>query len=370
MNAIKAQRVLIADDNEDVRELVGIALDGYRLSFADDGEQALESVRRQQPDLVVLDIMMPRMDGFAFLEAIQRDETVRFLKVVVLSAKTMKDDMLKGFSLGAIDYLTKPFRTDVLRAKVDRLVQMRFAEEVAAYQRMVWRFLNHHLRNGLNVMAISNSILRTGEGSGASRSSLDMMSAAIDEMTHLVEQGTFLNDLASSPVWLAPVNLCRVVEDGVSEARGRALAAGGRRIDLVLPDADERPCLVAGNEPLLRRAMRSVLIAAIQRTCGGDGIAVTVRQHMSDFRIEVTDRGAPLSRAIRDRLFTPFNCEWTDLPAAHGVPSGGIGLDLPIAHLTARLCGGDLSVDSHRGTTTFTFTLPLANTRATLAMAG
>ena len=115
-------RILVVDDNPDIRGLVGLTLSKYRLSYACDGESGLEATRALRPDLVVLDVMMPKLDEFGFLDAISNDPRLRFTKVLVLSAKSLTEDLLTGYKLGALDYVTKPFRRDILSAKVDRLI--------------------------------------------------------------------------------------------------------------------------------------------------------------------------------------------------------------------------------------------------------
>ena len=123
VNFKQRHRVLVVDDNRDIRELLGLELQDHQVFFAVDGEEGLAETRRLKPDLVVLDIMMPKLDGFSFLREVERDDGLKFLKVLVLSAKSTKEDLLQGLELGAIDYLTKPFKHDILAAKVDRLLR-------------------------------------------------------------------------------------------------------------------------------------------------------------------------------------------------------------------------------------------------------
>jgi DNA-binding response OmpR family regulator len=96
--------------------------DGYRVCIADNGLNALYTARLEKPDLILLDIMMPQMDGYAFLKTYRTEAQV---PVIVLSAKLEKDDRLHGFDLGADDYITKPFDLDELSARI-RAVLRRF----------------------------------------------------------------------------------------------------------------------------------------------------------------------------------------------------------------------------------------------------
>jgi signal transduction histidine kinase/CheY-like chemotaxis protein len=118
-------RVILADDNADmrayVRELLGRI---YTIEAVADGELALASARRQRPDLIITDVMMPRMDGFGLLAAIRRDESLQSVPVVLLSARAGEEARIEGFDAGADDYLIKPFSARELIARVGALLEL------------------------------------------------------------------------------------------------------------------------------------------------------------------------------------------------------------------------------------------------------
>lgn len=132
-------RILVVDDNDDIRQLVNSVLmdDGHNVQLAADGEAALEMLRTDPPDVVLLDIMMPRVDGYTVLKTMVSEGLKRRTKVIVLTAKTNEADWLQGYRLGADDYMTKPFTmeeltqtlSDVLRMTPQQLAQRR-AEEL------------------------------------------------------------------------------------------------------------------------------------------------------------------------------------------------------------------------------------------------
>lgn len=117
-------KILIVDDDADVRAVIEIALDGHECVMAEDGIEALDILARGGFDAVVLDVMMPRMDGIDTLRTIRRDSDLKDLPVLMLTAKVGEDDHLRGFRSGADAYLTKPFDPDVLAAAVDELRTM------------------------------------------------------------------------------------------------------------------------------------------------------------------------------------------------------------------------------------------------------
>jgi DNA-binding response OmpR family regulator len=122
MHPMSEQTVLVVDDEEAIAEAVRARLEseGYRVVVAYDGPQAIEAHREHQPDLVVLDLMLPGMDGLEVCKAIQRDG---WTPVLMLTAKTEEADKVAGFAVGADDYLTKPFSLRELAARVKAILR-------------------------------------------------------------------------------------------------------------------------------------------------------------------------------------------------------------------------------------------------------
>jgi len=115
-------KVLIAEDSSTVRRLVAARLtaDGYEVLEASDGEQALALARSEHPDLLVLDKVMPGLDGFEVVRTLRDDPLTRAMPIVMLSEQTSEDDVLGGLGLGVDDYMPKPFSPHELSARVRR----------------------------------------------------------------------------------------------------------------------------------------------------------------------------------------------------------------------------------------------------------
>lgn len=116
----KDQLILIVDDDPNLREIVRFALekDGYATVQASDGKQALEAFKAKRPALIVLDVMMPELDGAGTLAALRAAETTRDIPVVFLTAKAMPAEVERLKALGAVDVLTKPFEPRELAAQL------------------------------------------------------------------------------------------------------------------------------------------------------------------------------------------------------------------------------------------------------------
>lgn len=119
-----SQKILIADDEPNIVISVEFLLkrEGYSVSVAGDGEEALAKIRSDSPDLVVLDVMMPRKTGFEVCQELRSDPALKQLRVLMLTAKGRDTEVAKGLALGADAYMTKPFSTAELVAKVKELL--------------------------------------------------------------------------------------------------------------------------------------------------------------------------------------------------------------------------------------------------------
>lgn len=120
----RKQLILIADDRPSSRELLRVVLErtGYDVLEAPDGEAALDLIRNREPDLVLLDLQMPKLDGIAVLEAVRRDPRFARLPIVALTASAMRGDKERILAAGFTDYLAKPAGPEQLRETVARLL--------------------------------------------------------------------------------------------------------------------------------------------------------------------------------------------------------------------------------------------------------
>ncbi len=122
-----SSKILIADDEPNILISLEFLMkrEGYQVSVAHDGQEALDAIGRERPDLVLLDVMMPRKNGHEVCQAIRADAALNGLRVLMLTAKGRDTDVAKGLALGADDYMTKPFSTKELAQKVRELLEPR-----------------------------------------------------------------------------------------------------------------------------------------------------------------------------------------------------------------------------------------------------
>ncbi len=142
------QNILIVDDiPTNIQLLVSILeKEGYAISFALDGEQALELIADEQFDLILLDVMMPGLSGFEICTTIKKMPEMQSIPIIFLTAKTERTDILNGFSVGGADYITKPFNTPELLARVQTHLELKRAGDLLIGQNKALTHKNEELK--------------------------------------------------------------------------------------------------------------------------------------------------------------------------------------------------------------------------------
>lgn len=126
------ERILVVDDEEDLLELIryNLGKEGYQVRCVSSGELALQEVRSQVPDLILLDLMLPTVDGLSVCKILKSDQDTKNIPIVMVTAKTEEADIVTGLELGADDYITKPFSPRVLLARVRAVLRRKLAQSL------------------------------------------------------------------------------------------------------------------------------------------------------------------------------------------------------------------------------------------------
>ena len=120
-NKLTDAKILIVEDEPQINRLVELVLqsDGYyKIRKAFDGQTALNMIKEDKPDLMLLDVMIPNIDGFSLCKLIKEDKTLNSIRIIMLTAKKMEEDILQGFEYGGVDYIAKPFSNKILLARI------------------------------------------------------------------------------------------------------------------------------------------------------------------------------------------------------------------------------------------------------------
>jgi two-component system sensor histidine kinase/response regulator len=352
-------RVLVVDDDRMTQMLLrrNLTQAGYEVESASDGKEALEKLATAPYDLVVLDFVMPGMDGYEVLGKITADERMREVPVVVVSGIDDKANAALLVEAGAADYLTKPVDGGLLRARSARCIEakrsrereQRLLEEVrASYAKLreseavreqLTHMIVHDLRTPLTSLLGSLKLLTSGKvPEGGQAPMLDLALAtgsSLNEMInellelHRLESGADIIDKATIPVdrpSRAAVDKVR----GLAETRGVALK--------VEAPNDEAPL----DESKLERVLVNLLGNAIKYSPRGTEVALEVTSRDGETRFEVVDHGPGIPERDRERIFERFY-----RGANQDMPSTGLGL--AFCKLAIESHGGKIWVDSKVG---------------------
>ncbi len=142
------EQILVVDDEEDILELVrfNLSKEGYRTVCAETGEKAVEIARSEIPDLIVLDLMLPGMDGLEVTKFLKKDPETQHIPIIMLTAKGEESDVVTGLELGADDYVTKPFSPKILLARVKAVLRRKMEDP----------------SDGSEVLSIHNLVIHSG----------------------------------------------------------------------------------------------------------------------------------------------------------------------------------------------------------------
>jgi two-component system, sensor histidine kinase and response regulator len=368
---VTRQRILVVEDDrvllEGLRDMLEIA--GYAPVIATGAREGLASIAEALPDLIVSDIMMPDMDGYAFFRAVRARPEWTAVPFIFLSARSEGADVRTGKSLGAEDYITKPFeQDDLLTAITSRLRRsseldaVRRREFDALAQRLTIT-LNHELRSPLAEVSAYAQLLDAGGTDLAAEEFDDLMRGLQDgvaRLARIVEDIVLLADLRSGRARTAFElrrarldDVARIVREACAPFDG-ALRARDLVLDLDVPD-DLPP--VDGDAAYLRGAIARLVDNAVKfsRRAGG-AIRVTAAADGPWIRISVTDKGIGIAEAAAATMFDAFRQHDRER-----LEQQGLGNGLTICHGLVALHRGEISVDSRQGAgATFTVRLPVA----------
>lgn len=357
---VKLPKVLLADDNADMRAYIsGILADAYLVAAVADGQAALEQVHTFRPDLVLADVMMPRLSGNGLLRALRDDERTRQLPVIFLSARAGEDAAIEGLDAGADDYLSKPFSARELRARVRThialsCVRRERAEQLEQSNQELEAFsysVSHDLRTPLRAIdGFSNAILthKADRLDEEGKDYLQRVRRAAARMGELIDELLNLSRVSRAPLSRCSVSFTKLatqVAASLHELQPTRNVAFEAEAD-VLTYADPR---------LLRIVLENLLDNAWKFTGHQPSTKVRVGRIGSadEPTFFVEDNGAGFDQTYAQRLFQPFQ----RLHLERDYPGTGIGL--AIVHRIVSRHGGRVWAEGreNRGAT-FYFTLP------------
>jgi len=366
--------VLIVDDMpENLQVLAGhLTKAGYEILAAPSGTRALALIRNRKPDLILLDIMMPVMDGLEVCRILKSEADSADIPVIFITARTDTDDILQGFQLGAVDYVTKPFKAEELVARVRTHLELKGARDMLlTYNRQLER-ISRHLRR-LNedknrFLGIVSHDIRGAFGNVVSVSRL----FADDDGPPSEELGDLLRDIgveAEHMIALAQ-NLLNIdaIERRELTLRGERVETGpllefavnahqlAAKVKDITFHLEGDDLMIRGDLTACRQILTNLVSNAVKYSLPHSSVWVEIRAVAGRrIALSVRDEGPGLSAEDQRMLFRPF----TRLSANAAAHEHSVGLGLSIVKLMAEGMSGDVRCESELGHgATFTVTLP------------
>jgi len=366
-DGVSRQSVLIVDDEpNNVKVLREILKGSYEIFVALSGQDALDVARRSRPGIILLDIMMPGMDGYEVCERLKAEPETRDIPVIFVTAMDQEEDEARGLSLGAIDYLTKPVIAPIVRIRVKNHLELKLARErlelqnqelleAAALKEEVERITRHDLKSPLNgIIGLPRIILDGGGLTRDQETFLKMIEESGYKMLNMInlsldlfkmERGVY--ELRPSETDFAMLARKVLVESGILVS-DKELKAD------ILHDGKvmgEREPFMGRGEPLLCYSMLANLITnALEAAPEGSRVSVDLsRGEAGETRIVIKNQGE-IPPEIQERFAQKY---------ATAGKRRGTGLGAYSARLIAENHGGSLSMtSSSQDGVTVTVTLP------------
>ncbi len=367
-------KILVVDDTPDNLEMVGdILSDAYQVQVAINGRIAFKIIEKSPPDLILLDIMMPEMDGYEVCQRLKANPSTAEIPVIFVTALDSSQDEAHGLELGAVDYISKPFSSSILKVRIaNHLARTMLLRQVneqnqslqksIAMRELVENINRHDLKGPLNSLIHYPRFIRKQESQLSERSIgyLQAIETAALRMVRMIEfsldmlkieQGTYQLDPK-------PVELLGLLRGLLREQLAQIMVMGGGielRLRGVLAQESES-CSVAGDELLIYQMLVNLLKNGYEASPPDEQVVVDIQPVDDSLRdyvlLTITNRGA-VPEEIRENFFEKL--------ITFGKQKG-TGLGTYSAALCVRALRGQiqLTVDDEHDQTTITIRLPPA----------
>jgi len=363
MEANNKATILIVDDNPNNLQVLGNLLreNNYRIAFAQDGFQAIELAQKILPELILLDVMMPEIDGFQVCENLKSKPQTRSIPVIFLTAKTEHEDILQGFKSGGVDYITKPIKKEELIARVKTHVEFEIArrklKEALDFKNKIFSIVAHDLRgpignfNALLDILLANKDLYSKESIFESLFEIKKLS----ENIYVTLNNLLLwakNEMQNITFKKEVFNINETIQKSIDLLISNAKL---KNINIVF-NVNEN-ILVMGDPETIASVVRNLLSNAIKFSYEGGTVNIFINKDNQYATIIVQDNGIGIPDDAKDKLFSNTNF-YTSFGTAS---EKGIGVGLKLCKSFVEKNGGKIWFETQPGQTKFCFTVPLAN---------
>ena len=380
--ANKNSVLIVDDENTNLFTLESILSLDYSIYSAMNGPKALEIAFNYIPDIILLDIVMPEMDGFEVLVKLKSSEKTKNIPVIIITGLEGVENEEKGLALKAADFIYKPFSPLVVKARVEHQIQfvnqIRALEKFAEYQISIaaadekskfFARMSHEMRTPLNaVIGLADLTLESNSLSNEVRENIEYISNAGTSLLELVNDILDISKVESGMFELRPgeYEIPEIISDVITQC---IMWKGEKPIDFILNIDENIPKVLLGDDLRLKQILNNLLSNAFKYTRKGTvelNIGRKVIDRINDdsapgyagnimLIASVRDTGIGIHSKVRDKLFT----EYVQIDVHSNREMIGTGLGLSITKMIVELMHGTFEVESEHGKgSVFTVNLP------------
>ncbi|MBF0186925.1 MAG: hybrid sensor histidine kinase/response regulator [Magnetococcales bacterium] len=353
MNDILPTLLIVDDERLNLNSLVDLFQESYNVLVAKNGKQALARVKGDpSPDLIVLDILMPDMDGFQIAQRLKEDPETARIPIIFITALHQEEDQIRGFELGAVDFITKPFMPSVVKARVETHLSLKSAHtlleeqnnalvKAAHLKEDVDRIMRHDLKAPLNsIIGIPQLLLEELALEPDQRELLRVVESSGYQMLRMINNSLDLYKMETGSYTLKPtgVDLANIARRILHGSRPLVLSRGltvGLRIDGE-PEQGNESFAVRGEEMLCHAMLANLIQNALEAS--PDGGAVTIHLESGAERVCRIHNQGVVPEMVQERFFEKY---------ATAGKSQGTGLGTYSAQLMATIMGGTITMQTN-----------------------
>lgn len=337
------QTILVIEDEAFYRRMIKEYLEDREFIVVEtsNGSQALAAAEAQPPDLILLDVIMPGMDGFQVCKSLKNLEKLKDVPVIFITAKMEPDDIVKGFDAGAVDYLTKPFNSRELLSRVKTHLELKvgrdFTQRVSQSRMELLHLLSHDLKNPcFNILSFAKLL---EDGSRASEI-LPLIQQSASQMLSIIELVCELQSIESGKIGIdiAPVNLAAAMREAESLLQPK-FQEKGVRLDI---QVGEELSILAERRSVVHTVIANLLTNALKFSTSGSAVSVAAEALEDKVVVTIKDSGIGIPKSMLPKLFS-FRHKTTRSGTAQ---ERGHGLGLPLVRKIMEAYDGAIEVSS------------------------
>ena len=358
--------ILVDDTPANLQLLTGMLKErGYKVRPVPSGKLALQAAKNDPPDLILLDVMMPEMDGYEVCERLKADDRLKEIPVIFISALNETMDKVRAFGVGGVDYVTKPFQFEEVNARVSTHLQLqrqrrKLKENLEQLRRLeemrdnLVHMIVHDLRSPLTGISGFLDLALALEKETLTEDGLDYLQTAKRSTTAVINMVSAVLDVSKMEagemkLHLTECDLVGIAADLMSDMESLKEA---REMNL---DAPPAPVTVVADKDLILRVIQNLLGNALKFTSSDGWIHLDIQPDENRVCVKVRDNGPGIPVEYQERIFEKFG----QVEARAHRQNFSTGLGLTFCKLVVEAHGGSIGVESEVGKgSTFWFVLP------------